>query len=169
MNKFYILCGIPFSGKSFLAKKITKRKGFTIIDLDEIKFELFGKEIKDNELKQKDWDYVYQEMYKRIRDSLKQGKTVIHDTGNFTKCERSLVKEIADKLGIETVFVFVNTPKEVAYGRLLKNRRLKNRFDVNDEDFESTIKEMEIPMGENVLVFGYKQSINGWIDKNLGE
>lgn len=163
------MCGIPFSGKSFLSKRITKKSGFTIVDLDEIKFELFGNEIKDSQLKQKDWDKVYQETYKRVGDSLKEGKTVIYDTGNFTNHERGLIKQIADKLNIETQFIYVNTPKEVARTRLLKNRKSGARFDVNDEDFESTVKEMEVPVGDNVLIFSYEQNMDDWIDKNLSE
>ena len=69
MNKLYILCGIPFSGKTTLAKEIAKQKGFTRIDLDDVKFDLFGKYIQDKDLKQEDWDKIYQKnlaIYRRI-------------------------------------------------------------------------------------------------------
>jgi predicted kinase len=167
MSKLYILCGIPFSGKSFLAREIAKKKGFSIVDLDDIKFELYGKQAKDNEIEQKDWDLVYQEMYKRIENLLKEDKTVINDTGNFTKKERELVKKIADKLNIETVFIYIDTPKEVAYKRLLENRKLVNRFDVGDKDFESAANEMEPPKEDkNILTFHYNEDIDSWILKN---
>jgi predicted kinase len=113
-TKLYIFCGIPFSGKSTLTKTLAKQKGYTRIDLDEVKFDLYGKDITDQELKQKDWDAVYQEMYKQIGAALKAGNTVIHDTGNFTKYERGLVRQIADRLGVETATVFIDTPKAVA-------------------------------------------------------
>lgn len=95
-NKLYIFCGIPFSGKSTLAKELAKRTGFTRIDLDEVKFGMFGKDITDFELQQKDWDVIYQEMYRQIKVALSSGQTVILDTGNFTKHERGLVRQIAD-------------------------------------------------------------------------
>lgn len=106
MAKLYLLCGIPFSGKTTLAKEIVRKLGYTRIDLDDIKFELHGTDVKDEELKQEDWDVIYQEMYKRIKTSLKEGQTVIHDTGNFTKYERGLVRKIADKLNIPTITIF---------------------------------------------------------------
>jgi len=93
INKLYILCGIPFSGKSTLAKKIVKKLRFVRIDLDEVKFDIFGPSVTDAEIDQSGWDKIYQEMYRRIRESLTAGKTVVHDTGNFTKSERGVVKK----------------------------------------------------------------------------
>ncbi len=168
MGKLYILCGIPFSGKTTLAKQVVRKRRYTRIDLDDIKFEIYGNGIKDEELKQTDWDIVYQRMYKMIDDALIEGKTVIHDTGNFTKHERGLVKQIADKLNIDTIMIFVDTPSSVAYERLLKNRSANKRFDVSDNDFNETVKEMEPPTAdENPLIFHYDEAVDSWIDKNL--
>lgn len=154
MNKLIILCGIPFSGKTTLSNELVKRLGVIRIDLDEVKFDLFGKEVKDSEIDQNGWDKIYQEMYKKIEETLKGGGTVLQDTGNFTKYERGLVSEIAKNLDIEIKTIFVDTPVEVARERLLKNRQTKKRFDVSDEDFESTIAEMEPPTeDENPILF----------------
>lgn len=168
MNKLYILCGIPFSGKSTLAKAISSKKGFQRVDLDEVKFEMYGNDVNDEDLQQNDWDLIYQKMYQIIEDFLKQGKTVVHDTGNFTKYERKLVSQIADKLGIETLTIFVDTPKSTAYERLIQNRRTKSRFDVTSDDFENTVAEMEPPLeDENVLVFKANDDVDLWINEHL--
>ena len=169
MNKLYILCGIPFSGKTTLAKAIEKEMGYVRVDLDEVKFEMYSKDALDVDLKQEDWDRVYQEMYKRIESLLRQGKTVIHDTGNFTRHERTLVKQIAEKVGgVEIYTIFVDTPYEIARQRLLTNRRKGKRFDVSDKDFETTVREMETPgPDENTLVYKYNTPINEWIKENL--
>lgn len=167
-NKLYIFCGIPFSGKTTLAKVVEKTLQYKRIDLDEVKFGLFGRDIKDSEINQEGWDKVYQEMYKRIKESLAKGKTVIHDTGNFTRHERDLVRKIADKLGIVAITVFVDTPKEVVKDRLLQNRKTNHRFDVTDEDFESTIKEMEMPeKSEKHIVYRLNMPIDLWIRENF--
>jgi predicted kinase len=68
-NRLYILCGIPFSGKSVLANELVKRYGYTRIDLDEVKFQIFGKDITDSEIDQAGWDKIYQEMYRKIEDN----------------------------------------------------------------------------------------------------
>lgn len=147
MERFnlYIFCGIPFSGKTTLAKRLVKKFGFVRIDLDEVKFDLFGKNIKDEEINRSGWDKVYKEMYKRIEDNLKKGRVVINDTGNFTRYERGLLRKIAEKLNLKTATVYVKTPKTVAWERLLNNRKTGRRFDIRKEDFESTVAEMEPP------------------------
>lgn len=164
MAKLYIFCGIPFAGKSTLSKELANQKGFLRIDLDEVKFDLYGKDIADQDLGQKDWNHIYQEMYKRIERALRAGKTVIHDTGNYTKHERGLVRQIADKLGIETATVFVDTPKDVARQRLIANRTAKQRFDVTDHEFEEALAEMEVPdAAERTIVYKTDRAVGDWI------
>lgn len=167
-NKLYILCGIPFSGKTTLAKAISKRLGYVHIDLDDVKRELYGRVVKDEELKQQDWDCIYREMYKRIESNLRNGQFIVHDTGNLTKHERDLVRQIAQKLGIETLTIFVKIPTSVARDRMMKNRRQKNRFDITDEAFEGAVNEMEPPSKEeNVIEFDGTVTTSKWLENNL--
>lgn len=168
MNKLYVICGFPFSGKTFLRKKLVEKFGYYGIDLDEVKFELYGSGINDDQLGKAEWDNVYEQTYKRIEDLLVNGKTVVYDSGNFTKHERSLVRKIADKLNIETMTIFIDIPREVVYKRLIENRKAKDRFDVSDTDFENTIKEMQRPEdNENHLVLYFDEAVDEWISKNI--
>jgi predicted kinase len=167
MNKLYIFCGIPFSGKTTIAKKLVEKFGFVRIDLDDIKFSLFGPDIQDEQIDKAGWDRIYQKMYEQIEDNLRQGKTVINDTGNFTSHERSLVKKIADTLGIETTEVFIDTPAKIARQRWLENKKTGKRFNIRKKDFDSTIAELEPPTGENVLIYRYPGSIDDWIADNF--
>lgn len=170
MNRpnLYIFCGIPFSGKTTLAKKLVSKLGFVRVDLDEIKFVLFGKGVTDEQIDQSGWDEVYQQMYSQIEKLLRQGKTVICDTGNFTKYERGLFKKIADKLGIKAKTVFIDIPKKIAKQRFLENKLVKNRFDISERSFEEAVAEMEPPtQEENVIVYDGKTDINKWIRFNF--
>lgn len=168
LPKLYIFCGIPFSGKSTLAKELAKRKGYTRIDLDEVKFDLYGKDVADQELQKEDWDAVYQGMYKRIGEALQSGKTVVHDTGNFTKHERGLVRAIADRLGLETVTIFVDTPEEVAKERLIANRTTSQRFNITDKEFKEAVAEMEVPgADENTIVYTANTPADAWIAEHF--
>lgn len=163
-NKLYILCGIPFAGKSTIARKIVELTGFTHIDLDQIKFELFGNNITDDQIDQSGWDQIYQRMYSNIEHELSLGKTVLHDTGNFTRHERSLVSMIATKLNIPFQTIYIDTPKELAYNRLLANRWTTNRFDITEEAFYSAAAEMEIPeQSENPLIINPSTDIATWV------
>ena len=167
-NKLYIMCGLPFAGKTVLAKELAKRLGFVRIDLDEVKFALFGKEMKDEEIDQSGWDKVYAGMYQRIENNLRAGKTVVNDTDNFTKYERGLVRKITDKLGIESQVIFVDVPVKEARKRMLKNRQSGKRFDVSDEGLESTVKELEPPgKDEKTIIFRAGEVKDGWIKEHF--
>lgn len=137
--------------------------GFVRIDLDDVKFSLFGKNITDEQIDQNEWNKIYQKMYAEIENNLKQGKTVINDTGNFTKHERGLVKNIADKQGLETVEVFIDVPVEIAQQRWLENKNTNKRFDISEKEFHSTVAEMEPPEGKNVMIYTYPEPIETWI------
>ncbi len=168
VNKLYIFCGIPFSGKSTISKQIAQRPNYVRIDLDEVKEDLLGKDIRDESISQTDWDRVYQETYKRIEAGLKAGKNVVQDAGNFTRYERGLVREIADKLGLETIVVYIDTPIVVARQRLLENKETHQRFEVSEESFDAGVKEMESPINEgNLITYKNDDDLNSWIEKNF--
>lgn len=166
MNKLYILCGIPFSGKTTLAKELEKRLDFFRIDLDEVKFELLGEDIKDGNVDPQQWDKIYLGMYQKIEKALRDGKIVVHDTGNFTKHERDLVRNIASKLGIPTKTIFVSIPVSEARKRLLRNKKTNQRFDVSETDFENAVSEMEPPTEEeDFIVYNSSQPIGELVNK----
>jgi len=165
--QLFILCGIPFSGKTIFATKLAKKFSFTRIDLDQVKFRLFGNSILDSKINQSGWDKIYQLIYQKIRQTLTSGQTVIYDTGNFTKSERLLVKKIADDLKLKTLTIFIDTPPVLARQRLLLNRQTKKRFNVSLRDFNSTLVEMEPPdQTETHLVYKSVDNFNVWSQKH---
>lgn len=164
MNKtpfLIILTGIPFAGKTFLAKKLATDLGAVRVDLDEIKFNLLGEEIKDQEIIQTQWDDIYQKMYQQIELELKSNKLVVHDTGNFTAYERQLVIEIAKKMGIKFITIWVDYPVELAKKRLLVNRKTQIRFDISDQEFESAVAEMQWPTKQENF-FRYQAEVDNY-------
>lgn len=147
---------------------MVKQLGATRIDLDEIKFAIFGKDIVDEDLNQKDWDQVYEKMYPEIEDVLKSGQSVIHDTGNFTKYERGLVRKIGEKTKARIFTIFIDTPYKVCKSRQEENKITNKRFKVSDESFESAVNEMELPgKDENPLVYKNGTSHSEWIKENF--
>ena len=168
MSKLYIFCGIPFSGKTTITKLLENKFHWKRIDLDEVKFELFGDNVRDEDIDQPGWDKIYQEMYKRIDNSLSARENVIHDTGNFTKSERDVIRAIGERQGVEVITVFIDTPVEVARKRLQENRESKERFDITDESFEGCVNEMEPPTeSEEHISYTQRDSLDSWIEENF--
>src|SRR6266567_5909029 len=61
MSKLVIICGISFAGKSTLGEAIAQRFDYAQVDVDDMKFHLYGPESKDEELSRADWVRMYHE------------------------------------------------------------------------------------------------------------
>ena len=168
MSKLVIICGISFAGKSTLGEAITQRFGYVQVDVDDMKFHLFGPDSKDEELSRADWVRIYHETDKLMESYLQSGKTVIDASRNFRKQERQLARQIATQLKAEVVTILVDTPVGIAQKRLLENREKQSRLDVTDQDFETILQVWEPPTAdETPLVFRYSDQIDTWIAKNI--
>jgi predicted kinase len=162
------MCGISFSGKTTISKLISQIKGFVRVDLDEVKVEIVGPDLPDEKVTEPEWDQIYQSMYQKVKNALLSGQSVVQDAGNFTRYERGLVRAIVDNLGLEAITIFVDTPPSLARQRLLHNRQHQIRFDVSNELFKATIKELEPPIFPEVfLTINPSIPIEKWIKDNL--
>mgnify|MGYP003299417619 CR=1 FL=1 len=90
MSKLIILCGIPGSGKSWIADELLseylifgEREDIAVHSSDAIREELFG-----DPSSQENNALVFETMHKRVRDDLKADKTVIYDATNITRKAR---------------------------------------------------------------------------------
>ena len=50
MSKLILICGIAFAGKSTLGVAIARRFGYTQVDVDDMKVQLYGPVSKDDDL-----------------------------------------------------------------------------------------------------------------------
>jgi predicted kinase len=166
-NQLIIICGLSFSGKSTLARAIVQRFGFAEVDVDETKFNLFGRSIQDANLNPADWARLYTETDREIARLLANGKTVVDGSRNFSKAERDGAKQLAEKCSVALLTVYVDTPEALARQRLLDNRITPSRRDVSDSDFEDVIRAMQVPSAdESPLVFEHTGHIETWLTGN---
>lgn len=162
----FILCGLPFSGKTTLAKELVKRFGFVRIDLDQINAERRLGSKSNDEISAEDWKITYDESYKRVDMALAQGQTVINDTANFTREQRDKLRKIANNHNIKTKIIYVNVPVKLACKRWQDNRNTKVRYDVRDEDFAEVADNFQAPTtGENVIYYDQTMTLDEWIKK----
>lgn len=152
MSKFLMMCGLPASGKSTIAQELAIKYSANIHSSDALRRELFGDEndnSKNNEL--------FQELHKRIKQDLSDGKNVIYDATNIHyKRRKAFLGEIS-KCGCEKICYLVATPYEIC--------QLQNKG-----------REREVP--EHVIkrmytTFYIPQKYEGWDDIqihwNMGE
>lgn len=110
MAKLYILCGLPGSGKSYVADDLQRKTGAVLISTDRIRLQLFG-----DESSQEDNCKVFGTAYRRIYSAGRKGRDVIFDATNLTRNTRL---ELIQKFrGMDAVIVYCDTPYEVCCER----------------------------------------------------
>jgi predicted kinase len=147
----YALCGLPFAGKSTVARELAKQVGAPIVRLDAINAErglgLDGQPIPPHE-----WDRTYAQAYGRLDQARAANSSVILDHVNFTRAERGRVRQFAAQHGAIVQIFYLPVTAE-AWRRLLANRATGGRNDVRDEDFDLVVRHFEAPDDEPDVVW----------------
>lgn len=116
MNKLYMMIGLPASGKSTIAKELSKSEDAIIVSSDEIRKE-FG-DINDQSQNEK----VFEEVEKRIKEGLLKSN-VIYDATNINYKKRRAFLQKLNKIEVEKIAVLVVTPYEKCLKRNAKRER----------------------------------------------
>lgn len=153
----YILCGLPFTGKTTLAEHLAEHLGITRIDLDAINLER-GLGPNAGAISPQEWDATYIRSYKWLEELLDRGSSVIYDATNFTRAQRDQLRAIAQHYRAKTSVIYVNVPTYEARNRWQMNRVTGARYDVRDEDFAQVVDNFEAPDEERDMI-EYNQSL----------
>lgn len=90
MPIFTMMVGLPGSGKSTYAEKLSKEHNAILCSSDKIREELYG-----DENSQSNNDAVFKLLHKRIKELLKAGESVIYDATNInSKRRRAFLSEL---------------------------------------------------------------------------
>jgi len=165
-STLYIMCGLPFSGKTTLAQSLATECDLVHLDLDVIAREksLLPEEGIDDE----EWGHIFREVYQQAAALLASGQSVIVDAVNFDKAGRNRFRMIAQQSGSSVYVIYVNLPIQQIEQRRQTNKANVERPPVRDEDFVELTREFEIPtIEENLLVYNGTQPIVEWIQNNI--
>lgn len=115
---FYMMCGLPASGKSYYAKQLKQKTGAVIHSSDKIRDELFS-DVNEQDNNQE----VFTVLHRRLKTDLKAGKSVIYDATNISsKRRRSFLKELKN-ITCNKTCVLMATP----YDQCLVNNKNRGR------------------------------------------
>ncbi len=148
----FILCGFPYSGKSFVAKELKKSTNVVYIAIDDI-FHRHGFDRNTNTLPNSDeWQNIFDESYTASMEALTEGKNVLYDSTNQTRASRDKLREVARSVGIETMVIYVQCSPETVWKRWVVNQKNPNRSVVSKDLIQMTIDQFEVPTdAENVI------------------
>lgn len=146
----YILCGLPGSGKTTLAKQIeTEHSAIRFCPdewMEELGITLWNSEVR-SALEDRFWV-----LSKKL---LAQGASVVLEYGFWSKSERDRYHETALQLGARVELHYLNVPKDVLKQRLQSRgmegdaviiRKLDEYFDVFEQPTETELSQYESHM-----------------------
>lgn len=165
MPRIYILCGLPFAGKTTLAKALAQRLNLSRVSIDEINGER-GLGFNNAPISSEDWDITYAESYRQLNAHLRAGRSVIYDAGNFSHAERDKARAIAAHNGSDTLVIYVTTAAPIVRARWLRNRLTNERNDIRDDYFAIGITQFEPPdEDEHIVRYSTEQEVSTWIEQ----
>lgn len=127
-QQFIMMVGIPGSGKSYIAERMESEAkdewnaDIVIHSSDNLRAELFG-DINDQDHNSE----LFEELHKRIKDDLANGKTVIYDATNLNKKRRkAFLKEIKKFDCKKSCVLILSTLEECMERNLSRDRSIPN-------------------------------------------
>lgn len=165
MKKLYIMCGVAFSGKSTLAKKIAEAKKAVLISQDELWFKKKA-ELNLDPDSDEDWNMVLQLSIAAVKEKLLDGLSVVFDDISLKYKDREGLRNLAKEFGVEAVVIFLNIPRNIQQERQTKNTETKERHEVPENLIAWGWEELEIPReDENTFEFKPETNIEDWLSK----
>lgn len=161
----YILCGLPYSGKTTLARELSRRSGFEIVSMDNVMDE---EGLDPITMTQTDWDRIYFRGYKTLERLLSEGKSVVLDASNLKRGERDTARGIAERVNAEHMLIYLDVPFEESVARHLKNQKINGRAQLADVTMQRAASMFEAPTpDENPVVYKQEIDVEDWIRKNI--
>lgn len=153
--------GLPFSGKSTLARALARTLPAELVELDVATGDVPA--LADDAVA---WIERYRLAHEQIRRVLTESdEFVVFDAVNHRRHQRDRLRNIATGVGAGVRFVWLDAPVGIALARLRRNWLAPTRLDVPEHAFAEIEDAFEPPGGEpDVLVFDGTLPVARWVE-----
>jgi len=147
----HLMVGLPFSGKTTLAKKLEHERSALRLTPDEWQIGLFGQEAEEPEHDARH-TFIEAMLWKIASRALELGTNVILDFGFWAREEREDYRLRAKQLGASSEVHLLDVPKEELLRRLAVRNSQPSResFHISEESMEAWIKFFQKPTPEEL-------------------
>jgi predicted kinase len=162
MTTLFGMCGLAFSGKTTLARAISRLAGTEYIGLDDINAER-GLRGGDG-IPVEEWEETSAIAIERAGTLLAAGRDVVLDDTLCFRWLRDRYAAVAERHGAQLVLVYVATPLPVIYSAMAENDAIARRDPIRPEVFEMHARSFEHPTAdERPLVYDRSVPVEEWI------
>ena len=154
----HLICGLPGSGKTTLAKKLESSLAAIRFCPDEWIKDIWPPETAETEGGQHR-DQIEQLQWKIGRQILKTGVDIVIEWGTWGKDERIKLRDEAWALGAKVKFYYLQEPKEVLRARISKRNEHLGRYEflIPDDQLESELDKwfnlFQIPQDDELKTY----------------
>ncbi len=158
------MSGLPFAGKSTLARALATRLGATLIEVDRL---VEGREDPEaGPIPDRLWFAAYRRAEALVRTELVAGRRVIYDGVNFRWVQREKLRRLARESGQRVLVVHVTTPLAANLIRQQANRLNPIRPSVDQETFDMVRDRFEPPRpGEWAVAYDGAEPVDAWLER----
>lgn len=145
MPTLYILCGLPFSGKSLLSKEIEKTTSIRRVSFDDMFDEL--QKINKNIT----YELGLNEIESKLTEELRAGNSVVYDSVNLSSKHRVKLKELAEQAGAQAKIIYLNTSAKEILKRREQSLSDNSHHTLDEEFVRGAINRLEPPTDAIIL------------------
>ena len=128
-----MLSGLPGTGKSYLSRKLAERLGFSTLESDAVRKELFPRP----SYSVRESTAVFRAIHNLIKERLQNSRSVIFDATNLEERHRKNVYRIAERTGARLILVEVEAPPQTVQKRLRARSLNRNNDNYSDATWET--------------------------------
>lgn len=156
----HLICGLPGSGKTTLAKEIEKSLSAVRLCPDEWIKDIWGNELAEkegNEFR----DQIEQLQWKMGKNILKSGTDIIIEWGTWGKSEREKLRDETWGIGSKVKFYYLDVPIQVLKERIInRNKNLGSYEFLMPEEtldlvIDSNLKSFQIPDSDELSSYDF--------------
>src|SRR5271169_2264481 len=139
------MCGLPFAGKSVLAKSLSHELGIRLLSYD---FEIYLPHrhlVPPGSPVAAEYDFVQNIGHRQIGAILAAGESLIYDDLLLERDDRRKLAAVAHHHRADFVLVYLDTPLEVIGQRQAENARTRTRHSVPEADMRLDASLLEPP------------------------
>ncbi|BAU12953.1 shikimate kinase [Leptolyngbya sp. NIES-3755] len=166
MKTLYLMCGMPFSGKTTLAKSICQALQCSYISLDEINEarSLFGGEGIPIE----EWEKTHAIANEQLRQWMPSGADIVLDDTSCFRWLRDRYRNLAEQYHYRMIVIYLDLSIDEIRSRLQQNEMIQTRLGVKAEIINEMWNTFEPPRSDEVtILYTPDQNIDQWITKHF--